>query len=137
MPRGFTSGDFLVDTSTLGQVNLIVQSGGFALQYWDGTNTTANNAVDGGTSTWNTTTTNWTNATGTVNAPWQSGFAVFQGSAGSVTLGQDIALEGMQFRTTGYTIEGSDFALAGGPETIIRVDPAITATVNAVRRAPG
>ncbi|MEJ8850863.1 autotransporter-associated beta strand repeat-containing protein [Variovorax rhizosphaerae] len=131
LPRGFASSDFLVDTATAGQVNLIVQSGGFALQYWDGLNTTANNAVDGGTATWNTTTTNWTNAAGAVNAPWQNGFAVFQGTAGTVTLGQNIALEGMQFRTTGYTIEGAGFALAGAPETIVRVDPSVTATINA------
>ncbi|MDM0116921.1 autotransporter outer membrane beta-barrel domain-containing protein [Variovorax sp. J22R133] len=131
LPARFVSSDFLVDTATPGQVNLIVQSGGFALQYWDGVNTTSNNAVDGGTSTWNTTTTNWTNAAGTVNAPWQSGFAVFQGIAGTVTLGQNIAFEGMEFRTTGYTIEGGGFTLAGEPVTIIRVDPLVTATINA------
>ncbi|MBS0452586.1 MAG: autotransporter outer membrane beta-barrel domain-containing protein [Proteobacteria bacterium] len=131
LPARFVSSDFLVDTATPGQVNLIVQSGGFALQYWDGVNTTANNVVDGGTAIWNTATTNWTNAAGTVNAPWQSGFAVFQGTAGTVTLGQNIAFEGMQFRTTGYTIEGAGFTLAGEPETIIRVDPGVTATINA------
>ncbi|MEJ8852888.1 beta strand repeat-containing protein, partial [Variovorax rhizosphaerae] len=131
LPRGFASSDFLVDTATPRQVNLIVQSGGFALQYWDGVNTTANSVVDGGTATWNTATTNWTNAAGAVNAPWQSGFAVFQGTAGTVTLGQNIAIEGMQFRTTGYTIEGAGFTLAGEPETIIRVDPLVTATINA------
>ncbi|MEJ8859955.1 autotransporter-associated beta strand repeat-containing protein [Variovorax robiniae] len=131
LPARFVSSDFLVDTATPGQVNLIVQSGGFALQYWDGVNTTANNLVDGGTSTWNTTTTNWTNAGGTVNAPWQSGFAVFQGAAGAVTLGQNISFQGMQFRTTGYTIEGAGFTLAGEPETFIRVDPSVSATINA------
>ncbi|MDM0015762.1 autotransporter outer membrane beta-barrel domain-containing protein [Variovorax sp. J22P168] len=131
VPARFVSSDFLVDTATPGQVNLIVQSGGYALQFWDGANTTSNNAVDGGTGTWHTTPANWTGSTGNVNAPWQSGFAVFQGAAGTVTLGESIAFEGMEFRTGGYTIDGGGFALAGEPATIIRVDPLVTATINA------
>ena len=58
--------------------------------------------------------------------------------AGTVTLGEPIAFEGMQFRTNGYVIEGGGFALAAAPDTIIRVDPAVTATINApIADGPG
>ena len=121
----------LISTATAGQVDLIVSTGGFGLQFWDGAGTLGNGAIDGGTATWNNATTNWTAADGLVNAPWQGGFAVFQGTAGTVTLGEPIALEGMQFRTSGYLVEGGGFGLAAAPDTIIRVDPGVTATVNA------
>ena len=94
-------------------------------------NTLGNGAIDGGTAIWNNAATNWTAADGLVNAPWQGGFAVFQGTAGTVTLGEPIALEGMQFRTSGYLVEGGGFGLAAAPDAIIRVDPGVTATVNA------
>ena len=32
-----------------------------------------------------------------VNAGWQNGFAIFEGTAGTVTLGANISLIGMQF----------------------------------------
>ncbi|QSX73493.1 autotransporter outer membrane beta-barrel domain-containing protein [Lysobacter arenosi] len=131
LPTRFVPGDFAVDTSTAGQVNLLAQSGGFALQFWDGANTAPNGAVDGGDGTWTAAPTTWTGVDGVVNAPWQSGFAVFQGAAGTVTMGEDIALQGMQFRSGGYTIEGAGFTLAGEPETVIQVDTLVTATVDA------
>ena len=138
MPSRFVAGDMLISTATPGEVNLIVSAGGFGLQFWDGPNTLGNGAVDGGSATWNSATTNWTAPDGTVNAPWQGGFAVFQGTAGTVTLGAPIAFEGMQFRTDGYVIEAGGFALAAAPDTIIRVDPAVTATINApIADGPG
>ena len=121
----------LISTSTPGEVNLIVSTGGFGLQFWDGPNIVGNGAIDGGTATWNNAATNWTAPDGSVNAPWQGGFAVFQGTAGTVTLGENIAFEGMQFRSTGYVIDGGGFGLAAAPDTIIRVDPSVTATINA------
>jgi autotransporter-associated beta strand protein len=75
--------------------------------------------------------TNWTAADGSVNAPWQGGFAVFQGTAGTVTLGEPIQFEGMQFVTNGYVVESGGFGLAAATDTIIRVDPAVAATINA------
>ena len=50
---------------------------------------------------------------------------MFEGTAGTVTLGAPIAFEGMQLRTDGYMIEGGGFALAAAPDTIIRVDPTV------------
>ncbi|MCI0151918.1 autotransporter-associated beta strand repeat-containing protein [Paraburkholderia sediminicola] len=130
-PSGFAPGDFLIQTSQPGQVNLIVQAGDFANQFWNGPQTTGNGVIGGGTGTWNPATTNWTGADGSTNAPWQSGFAIFQGGAGTVTLGENIGFGGMQFLTTGYEIAGAGFTLAGAPTTTIRTDPGVTAAIGA------
>ena len=137
LPSRFLTNEMLISTATAGEVNLIISpTSSFGLEFWDGPNTLGNGAVDGGSATWNTATTNWTAFDGSVNAPWHGGFAVFQGSAGTVTLGAPIAFEGMQFRTNGYVIEGGGFALAAAPDTIIRVDPTVTATINAPITGP-
>lgn len=129
LPTGFTSSDILVQTSVPNQVNLLVSSGGFALQFWDGSQLTASGTVVGGTSTWDTST-RWTDTSGSVNAPWQSGFAVFEGTAGTVTLAGNVNFSGMEFLTDGYAIQGNGFTLAASPATVIRVEPGVTATVN-------
>ncbi|WP_165912363.1 autotransporter-associated beta strand repeat-containing protein [Novosphingobium sp. PhB165] len=131
LPSASSGAGFLIQTSTPGEVNLVVQNGGFALQFWDGPNLAGNGLIDGGTGVWNTAASNWTGADGAINVPWQSGFAVFQGTAGIVTLGGNLAFDGMQFRADGYVITGSGFTLAGTPDTIIRVDPNVSATIDA------
>ena len=136
-PSRFLANEMLISTATAGEVNLIIgAASSFGLEFWDGPNTLGNGVVDGGSATWNNATTNWTAVDGAVNAPWRGGFAVFQGTAGTVTLGAPIAFEGMQFRTNGYVIEAGGFALAAAPDTIVRVDPAVTATINAPITGP-
>ena len=56
---------------------------------------------------------------------------MFQGAPGIVTLGENISFEGMQFRTDGYVVEDNGFLLQRGLDTIIRVDPGMTATIAA------
>lgn len=129
MPGTFLPTDSLIQTSIANQVNLIVSKGGFALQFWDGANLVGNGVIDGGTSVWNTTDAHWTDSDGDINAPWQGGFAVFQGSAGTVTLAQNATFSGAQFRTNGYVINGTGLSLAASGETVLRVDPSVTATV--------
>src|SRR5206468_10541843 len=90
-----------------------------------------NGLADGGTASWNNAATNWTLRDISSNAPWQGGFAVFEGAPGTVTLGENISFEGMQFRTDGYVVEGNGFLLQRGLDTIIRVDPGMTATIAA------
>jgi fibronectin-binding autotransporter adhesin len=132
LPSGFSPADFLVQTTQPGEVNLVVSSGGFATQFWDGPNTVADGVIHGGSGTWNTTTTNWTNASATANAPWQNGFAVFEGTAGTVSLGNNIHISGMQFITNGYTIVApGTLTLIGAPGTTIRVDQGVSATISA------
>lgn len=128
LPGVFTPGELLLQTSIASQINLIVTQGGFDLQFWDGPNLVGNNAIDGGTSNWNAVDSHWTGSDGAVNAPWQSGFAVFQGTAGTVSLAQNANFSGAQFRTDGYVVTGT-FALAGANDTVLRVDPNVTATV--------
>ena len=132
VPAGFTPADFLVQTSLAGQVNLLVSATGFANQYWDGPNTVADGTIHGGTGTWDNVTTNWTNADATVNAPWNKSVAIFEGTAGTVTLGDNIEFGGMVFKTTGYLIEAPGTqTLIAGPATTIDVGPGLTATISA------
>jgi fibronectin-binding autotransporter adhesin len=144
LPSGITTSDLLLQTSQAGQINLLVSATGFTDQFWDGTNTVADGTIHGGSGTWDTTTTNWTNLDAKVNAPWQSGFAIFEGAAGTVTLGANIDFIGLQFVTTGYVITAGNTAFAltatqtssnGG--TIINVDPGVTGTIEAPITGPG
>src|SRR6516164_7030243 len=132
LPSGF---GFSVDTAHANQVNLVV-SGGLPTQFWDGSNTTPGGIAfgRGGNGTWNNVITNatWTTQDGTHNAAWGNGFAVFAGTAGTVTLGDNIHFTGMQFLTDGYLVEapGSQTLLAA-PDTKIRTDVGVTATISA------
>ena len=113
-PGGFGS---QVQTVIAGQVNLVV---GEALQFWDGTDTAADLAVDGGSGSWNASTPNWTRRAGDVNEAWGSGFGVFQGSAGTVSIAAEgVAATGLQFAVDGYRIEGG--ALILSDPALIRV----------------
>ena len=132
VPAGFTPADFLVQTTQAGQVNLLVSASGFANQYWDGTNTVADGTIHGGSGTWDNVTTNWTNANGTVNAFWNQGLAIFEGTAGTVSLGANIQFSGMQFLTGGYVIRAPGAqTLIAAPATTIDVGPGLIATISA------
>jgi autotransporter-associated beta strand protein len=122
----------VIQTSIPGQVNLIVTAAPPTTQFWDGANMTANGVVDGGTGTWNNTSTNWTNETGTANTSWQGISAIFAGAPGTVTVADKIAYQSMQFSTGGYLLTAS----AGGtlvPTGVapIIVDGGLTATIAA------
>ncbi len=125
VPAGISTSDLSVQTSIAHQVNL-VNTGGAAVNFWDGGNAANHNngAVDGGNGIWNTANDNWTNASGAINAPWQAGqFAVFAAQAGTVTVDDSagaVSVAGMQFATDGYRLEGDAITLAD-PQTIIRV----------------
>ena len=123
--------DLLLQTSQAHQINLIVSSGGFANQFWDGATTTADGIIHGGSGTWDNVTTNWTDMDATANAPWNKGFAIFEGTAGTVTLGDNINFSGMQFITDGYIIAApGNQTLIAGADTIIRVGQGVTATIS-------
>lgn len=90
--------------------------------YWDGANTgDVNNVLTGanlgGDGTWdNLTTSNWWDGLSASDVPWNNSSmdtAVFWGSAGTVTLGEPITAGALQFKTSGYTLDGSSLALAG------------------------
>lgn len=111
-----------------------------AEQYWDGSNTT-NTTIDGGNGTWTTLYENWNNADGTHNSMWNLGnTAIFQGTAGTVTLDGAQTASGLTFRTTGYVLEGSALELTTSPSTagaaVVTVDPNVTATLNMALTGP-
>jgi outer membrane autotransporter protein len=112
--------------------------------FWDGPSQIPN-VVEGGNGFWSNATSelaNWcTDATGQVNIPWIDGsVAVFQGTAGTVTVTDTIVLGGMIFHTDGYQIisDGaidSILQLVGSPT--ITTDPNVTATINAALTGAG
>ncbi|CAB3836229.1 autotransporter-associated beta strand repeat-containing protein [Achromobacter deleyi] len=139
LPAGSNPADYFVQTSVDKQVNL-VNTNGLTLNYWDGDAGPKNNGqVNGGSGTWvapNGINDNWTDAGGAVNAPWSQGaFAIFTGQSGTVLVDSStnpINVQGMQFATDGYVLQGNTGSDAltligapvagGGPnEAIIRV----------------
>jgi len=116
-----------IQTAVAGEVNLVDSGGGGGgqtLQFWDGGDPGKynNNAVDGGSGTWTTTGPAWTDANGAQNGAMspQPGFAVLEGTAGTVTVDDaggtaPVSVTGMQFATSGYTVTGDAITLVGTP----------------------
>ncbi len=76
-------------------------------------------AGTGGTGTWNTTTARWFN--GAAHVPWSAvnfDNAIFDGTAGTVTLGVGVRAHDLTFGITGYTLSGSTLTLGGATPTI-------------------
>ncbi|WP_126006329.1 autotransporter outer membrane beta-barrel domain-containing protein [Sphingomonas koreensis] len=118
MPTG-TSGT--IQTAIAGQINLVVGGGVTPtpdIQFWDGAQTEANGAVNGGAGIWGGTATNWTDMNGAANAAWGSKFAVFQGTPGTVTIAPEgVSASGLQFAVDGYRVEGGTLTLTA-PATL-------------------
>ncbi len=136
VPDGFEVAQGEVQTSVAGQVNFVVTSlttvSEDAILFFDGANIVADGVIDGGTGTWSLTGNNWTNAAGDVNSLWNSQFAVFSGTAGTVTIEGDIEAIGLQFLTDGYVIDAGMGTLAlTEAVSNVRVGDDITATIAA------
>ena len=114
VPAGFSASQLVIDTSTAGQVNLIVLSANAT--YWD-VSPQNNGVVDGGAGTWipagGGSNSNWTDVNGTTNSQWLAGgTATFQGTPGGVTVTGAPDISGLTFNTgtiaaTSYTLSGS------------------------------
>lgn len=125
---------------------LTLNAGGFSLQSsasvnWDANGTTAGT---GGTGTWDTTTTDRfrNGASGTTSFRWVNSSAnndhtaVFGGTAGTVSLAAGgVTASGLQFETSGYTIESDTLTLAG-TSPLISVSTG-TATITSVLGGSG
>ncbi len=126
IPAGSTSGDFRIQTSVAGQVNL-VNTAGMVFSYWDGDapGNRENGMVDGGAGNWSATRLNWTDADGRINGAYSPNptFAVFQGTGAAGvfvdTLDGPVAATGMQFASDGYVLLGDAVTLS--PSATIRV----------------
>ncbi|CAI1196705.1 Outer membrane protein IcsA autotransporter precursor [Serratia quinivorans] len=134
MPAGANTA---LQTSEPGQINLINTLAN--MRFWDGaTAGNANNgAVNGGSGIWNSgagANSNWTNISGATNGVYSPGFAVFQGTPGTVTVDDSlggVTSTGMQFATHGYSVNGDAINLAetttGAGNATIRVGDGTTA----------
>jgi autotransporter-associated beta strand protein len=109
LPTGFSSPDLVISTAMPGEVNLLVSAGGIGLQFWDGPNTAGNGIIDGGSGTWNDGDHQLDRSQRQPQCCLAERFRDLPGVAGTVTLGSPVAFEGMQFRSTGYVIEGGGF----------------------------
>ena len=132
VPQGFNLGDVLVDIATANQVNVVVSVAN--MLFWDGSQTTGNGTVEGGNGTWSVGASNWTAIGGTPNSAWAGGFAVFTGTAGTVSVDGTQQFTGLQFASDGYNVVGGAAgqltAVNGSAgNTAIRVDPTLTATL--------
>jgi len=125
--------EYQVDLSTPGQINLIVTAAEW--QYWDDSQTTPNDTIEGGSGVWDTGTTNWTSSSGNANSAWNGSVgAVFKGAAGTVTIadGATITTPAMSFQVDGYTIAATgtgNLQLAG--DGVIEVFSGATAEIRA------
>ncbi|TDF82603.1 autotransporter domain-containing protein [Pseudomonas sp. H9] len=135
------SGDLQLQTTVGNQVNLLVTAPGTNVQFWDGAQQIANGAIDGGSGTWGSAS-NWTNVDGTVNQPWTNSFAVFQGSAGTVTVNGEQTVTGLQFASNGYRLQNGtagSLKLVNGTlgNATVRVDRNATAVIDVALTGSG
>ncbi|WP_374631127.1 autotransporter domain-containing protein [Pannonibacter indicus] len=125
VPAGY---ELTFSLATPGEVNLVADYTG--LQFWNGGQTTANNAVNGGSGTWDSSTANWTSNAGNVATSWAGLTAVFAGSSGgTVTVSGTQTVAGLQFATDGYTLSGTGQLEAGSGGLELRIDTGLTATI--------
>ena len=146
-PAGINPGNLSIDLSVDHQVTLLVvipsTPGGpgtpdvplTGTQYWDGPNTTPNTAAGGaaggGDGIWDNSRTNFTNADGYINGAWYGETAVFGGAVGSVTLGDHIAFEQLDFTTSGYRIIGNGYTLRPAGDAVVAIDAGLSAAIQA------
>ncbi|BCG86913.1 outer membrane autotransporter barrel domain-containing protein [Mesorhizobium sp. 113-3-9] len=131
VPPGFNPGDWSIQSGG-GAVNLLVATGA-GEQYWDGANMTPGVVANGrgGSGTWDSSSTNWTNAAGDINAAWASQKAVFAGTPGTVTVVGAQTFTGLRFvsHPTDWTYTlaaGAGGALvtnSAATEIIVAADP--------------
>jgi len=121
LPVGYSAANFSLDTTTAGQVNLIV-SAAATDQYWVG-----------GSGTWNATNANWTDSSGGFTGPWLNQSGIFGGTGGTVTVDGAQSFEALRFEANGYNLApgtGGSLAIAGS-QGEVRVDGGAIATIAA------
>ena len=99
---------------------------------WDGSDTVTAGA-QGGAGNWNVNSTaNWWDGTADVVWPALGGTdddAIFEGTAGTVTLTSAITANDLTFNTTGYILSGAQTLTLNGTTPTITVGTSITATI--------
>ena len=83
-----------------------------------------------GAGTWDNSTTNWTTSTGSSNTNWRQGLAVFEGTAGTVTVGAPVTMAGLDFVTTGYLITTANAStITAETGTLLEAGSGISGTI--------
>ena len=91
----------------------------------------ASGTAIGGSGTWSTAGMRWVNGTGRM-LPVATSRAVFSGSAGTVTVSEQVGATGLAFQSTGYLLTGGTIAFAsGGSRPTIDVAAGVTGTIAA------
>ncbi len=103
VPTGWNRANFVVDLSTAGAVKLTVDNT-VTIQYWDGSQTSADGSISGGNGTWSNDGKNWTNSNASLNTEWQGVVGVFGGTGGTVSVADDVTFSQLQFDTDGYQL---------------------------------
>lgn len=104
--------------------------------YWDGNGVPDDGIVQGGTGTWTTASTNFTDENGSangVNNP-QPSTVIFGGTGGVVTVSNasgPVTVTGMTFNVDGYSIVGDPVTLSGGTAEFTVNGAANTASIGA------
>jgi outer membrane autotransporter protein len=130
--------NYTIDTATVGQVYLTADYDG--LQFWDGSNISADDTVNGGNGTWNSATTNWAAQSGNVNLAWSNLTAVFSGTAGTVEVDGLQTISGLQFSTDGYQLTDTDSngeLILAAEGTEMRVNPTVIAAIDVALTGTG
>lgn len=104
--------------------------------HWDGTGPANNSVVEGGTGTWTTASTNFTDENGVENSANnpQPSTVIFGGTGGVVTVSNadgPVTVTGMTFNVDGYSIVGDPVTLSGATAEFTVNGAANTATIGA------
>lgn len=122
---------------------LAIPSAQAATVYWDadadGTNNVLPSTGLGGAGNWNnslseTPVSNWWPGSGITDQAWvnaNNDTATFAGTAGTVTITDDITVGGLVFNTTGYIVTGGTLNFAGATPTITSA-ASVSSTLNSV-----
>ncbi len=112
VPSGINAADLAIQTSVANQVNVVL-------------NAAARNFWGGGSGTWTADagSTAWTTSNGSGSGSWAPAFAIFQNTAGTVTVDNAagaVAFTGAHFMRTGYSVTGGALSTSTA-NTILRV----------------
>jgi autotransporter-associated beta strand protein len=113
LPTGFTAADFSFQSGG-GQVDLVVSNSPTNAQYWNGAGSAG---INGGSGTWDNSTTNWTNSAGTTSAAWTGATGIFSAGSGTVTVGANVSAASFGF-------------VPGAGAYTINVNPTFTLTIS-------
>lgn len=144
LPSGVASGLLQLQTAVINQVNLLYSlptppgpgpTPSPTVLFWNGNQTSGNGSIAGGNGTWGGSASNWTDVNGNGSHPWNNSFAVFQGTAGTVTVEGAQRTTGLQFVSDGYRLQSGaagSLILVNGAQgnASVRVDPNATATLD-------